>query len=415
MKTLKHLMAIRLCTALFALLFPMTVGEAKEPLDPGKKPLKVFILTGQSNMQGHAQTRTIDAMQLNPKAAPLLKLMKNEDGTLRTCKRTWISSIGSDKEEQTGRLTVGFGAAANGPKIGPEFTFGLQLEATHDEPILIIKTAWGGKSLNTDFRPPSAGPYEFNATQLANFKKQNKDIDKILADKAEATGLHYRLMIDHVKLVLADISRVYPEYDPTQGYELAGIVWFQGWNDMVDGGSYPDRNQPGGYDQYSELLSHFIRDVRKDLDSPNLPFVIGVMGVGGPTNLYGPDQKRYLAIHQGFRDAMAAPASMPEFKENVAAVLTENYWDTEFVALRTKERTLKPQIDKIKADMKEGGLSREQGTAAIDQIYKSNFDERQMRILKESVSNLDFHYLGSAGIVGQIGYGFAQAMNTLIE
>lgn len=31
-----------------------------------------------------------------------------------------------------------------------------------NEPILIIKNAWGGKSLHTDFRSPSAGRYEFS-------------------------------------------------------------------------------------------------------------------------------------------------------------------------------------------------------------------------------------------------------------
>ena len=31
---------------------------------------------------------------------------------------------------------------------------------------------------------------------------------------------------------MAEIKSVYPGYDPEQGYELAGFVWFQGWNDM---------------------------------------------------------------------------------------------------------------------------------------------------------------------------------------
>jgi len=26
-----------------------------------------------------------------------------------------------------------------------------------------------------------------------------------------------------------------PNYDKSRGYELTGLVWFQGWNDMVDG------------------------------------------------------------------------------------------------------------------------------------------------------------------------------------
>ena len=88
-------------------------------------------------------------------------------------------------------------------------------------------------------------------------------------------------MIEHVRKVLADIKRVVPEYDPKQGYELAGFVWFQGFNDLVTDWTYDKRNQPGGYDLYGQLLAQFIRDVRKDLSAPKMPFVIGVMGIGG--------------------------------------------------------------------------------------------------------------------------------------
>lgn len=59
-----------------------------------------------------------------------------------------------------------------------------------DAPILLIKTPWGGKSLNTDFGPPGARPYVFNDTQLANFQKQGKDIEKIKAEKVAATGVY---------------------------------------------------------------------------------------------------------------------------------------------------------------------------------------------------------------------------------
>jgi alpha-galactosidase len=62
---------------------------------------------------------------------------------------------------------------------------------------------------------------------------------------------------------------------------------------MVDSGTYANRDKPGGYDAYSTAMAHFIRDVRKDLNAPKLPFVIGVLGVGGPTADYGPDQQRY--------------------------------------------------------------------------------------------------------------------------
>ena len=86
-----------------------------------------------------------------------------------------------------------------------------------------------------------------------------------------------------------------------------------------------NRDKPGGYDAYSETLAHFIRDVRKNLNAPKLPFVIGVLGVGRPVEEYVTDQQRYKSTHQNIRAAMAAPAQLPEFKGNVTAVLTEKY------------------------------------------------------------------------------------------
>lgn len=373
------------------------------------QPLKVFILAGQSNMQGHAHVRTIDAMRLNPAAAPLLKQIRNADGTNYVCKNVWISSIGSADEEQTGQLTTGFGAKPGGPKIGPELMFGITMEQRVKNPILIIKTAWGGKSLNTDFRPPGAGPFRFNETQLDLFRRQNKDIPALKAEKAAASGHYYRLMIEHVRNVLGDIQRVYPNFDAEQGYELAGFVWFQGWNDMVDRGTYPDRDRTGGYDEYSRLLAQFIRDVRKDLSAPKLPFAIGVMGVGGPTTMYGPEQQRYQSIHQNFRDAMAAPASLPEFKGNVTTVLTEKFWDMQLVSLRAKEKTIKPQIEAIRnsaeADSKQSSVAEK----AIENLYKETFTQSELEVLQDSTSNFEFHYLGSAGIMAQIGKSFAEA------
>lgn len=312
-------------------------------------PLKVYILAGQSNMQGHANVSTFDYMANDPETAPLLKEMRGRDGKPKVCDRVWISSLSEDRGGnptiKEGKLTAGFGARDE--VIGPEFTFGITMEQHVKEPILLIKTAWGGKSLHTDFRPPSAG--------------------------SEETGKYYQLMIEHVKKVLEDPKKIVPKYKAGDGIELAGFVWFQGWNDLVDGGAYPNRNKPGGYDRYSEYMEHFIRDVRKDLDAPKLPFVIGVLGVGGPTADY--DSPRYKGVHQHFRDAMAAPAKSPGFKGNVAAVLTEKFWDKELEAARGKKE-------------------------------KSAKDEE----IAKGASNQGFHYLGSAKILGQIGKAFADAL-----
>jgi len=390
-------------SALFV-LFALSCGHVHA--EEGK-PLQVFILAGQSNMQGHAQVRTFEHIGMDPATAPMLAEMQNPDGTPRVCERVWISSLGTDETEQTGSLTAGFGAAGGGPKIGPEFTFGITMEKLTGGPILIIKTAWGGKSLHTDFRPPAAGPYLFNEAQLAGFEKQGKDLAAIKAEKDEQTGVYYRLMIEHVKSVLGDIPRVVPGHAEGEGYELAGFVWFQGWNDMVDAGVYPERNKPGGYDAYSEAMAHFIRDVRKDLNAPDLPFVIGVLGVGGPTAAYGPDQQRYKATHQNFRDAMAAPASLPEFDGNVAAVLTENYWDLELTAAREKESALRQQAKQLAT---EAGLGPAEEKAAQEKLRAEGLTEREIQVLEKGISNQEFHYLGSAKILGGIGKGFAETL-----
>ena len=125
------------------------------------KPLKVFILAGQSNMQGHAEIGTFDFIGDDAATAPILKEMRDAEGKPKVCEKVWISSVGclgdayTDLKEKKGKLTAGFGAPDD--KIGPEFTFGIYMEKQLGEPILLIKTAWGGRSLHTDFRPPSGG------------------------------------------------------------------------------------------------------------------------------------------------------------------------------------------------------------------------------------------------------------------
>ena len=390
------------------LLLTLTALAVGSLVAQAAKPLQVFVLAGQSNMQGHAKTTTFEHIGMDPATKPMLAEMLGADGKPKVCERVWISSIGCAEAEQTGKLTAGFGAS--GEKIGPEFTFGLYMQKFTDAPILLIKTSWGGKSLNTDFRPPSAGPYVFNETQLAGFQKQNKDVAAMQTEKAKATGVYYRLMIEHVKKVLADLKRVVPDYDSAQGYELAGFAWFQGWNDLVARSVYPNREMPGGYDDYSTVMAHFIRDVRKDLNAPKLPFVIGVLGVGGPTAEFGPDKQRNKTHKDNFRSAMAAPALLPEFKGNVAAVLTEKYWDQELSAAKAKENDLKQQVKKLAT---EGKMKPAEEKALLQKKLTKGLTERERQVLEKGVSNAEYHYLGSAKILGGVGKGLAEAMGEL--
>ena len=342
----------------------LTLLAVQQPLPAAgaTKPLKVFILAGQSNMEGHAAISTFDYIGKDPLTAPILKEMRNPDGTPRVCDKVWMSYLtgpydGSANGEGLGKLTAGFGERGNNPtkiggKIGPEFTFGIYMEKELKEPILIIKTAWGGRSLNTEFRPPSAGQYKLpkqiqevwdKHPQGAHGIPKAEDRKAWQDKKDAASGVFYRMIIDHVKKVLADPRRVCPEYDEKAGYELAGFVWLQGFNDLVDGTTYPNNN----YDEYSRLLSHFIRDVRKDLSAPKMPFVIGVLGVDGETK------------NVNFRKAMAAPADLPEFKGNVIAVPTAPFWDDTIAAAQPKQGEYNNIVATAHTLKKDGTFDRE--------------------------------------------------------
>jgi len=370
------------------------------------KPLKVYILAGQSNMQGHVNISTFDSLAGDPKTAPILKEMRGPDGKPRVCRKVWISSIGcagDDTTEQKGLLTAGFGASPD--EIGPEFTFGIYMEKLGD-PILLIKTSWGGKDLHTAFRSPSAGPYVWSDFELARRNERHDNMEKEKADKIQATGVYYRLMIAHVQKVLDDIKRVVPEYDPKQGCELAGFVWFQGFNDLVSDWTYDKGNQPGGYDLYGQLLCHLIRDVRKDLNAPKLPFVIGVMGIGGVKEDAKPGTMRHL------RQAMASPASLPEFKGNVAAVPTAPFWDDDLEQLRTRLEQLWPKVDALAAEelKRNPKLTGGQFEAFKLKAQAEHFTPEEWKRLQAGASNGGYHYLGAAKIMAPIGKAFAAAM-----
>lgn len=383
---------------------------------PPAKPLKVFILAGQSNMQGHAKVSTFDDLASDPKTAPLLEEMRDGAGEPVVSDRVWITSVGclgnayDDLSEQTGNLTAGFGAGGK-DTIGPEFTFGLTVQKHLDEPVLIIKTSWGGRSLHTDFRPPSGGPFVL-AEETQRLWDENpdgahgipkvEDRPKYWAEKSAATGVYYREMISHTKMVLDDIKRVVPDYDERQGYELAGFVWFQGFNDLVDGGVYPNQGKAGGYDLYADLLGHFIRDVRKDLSAPRLPFVIGVMGIDG---LKG--DTRGSMMH--FRQAQRKPATLDEFEGNVVAVETAPFWDDALEAfVERKER--------VYGKLEEGFRSANpmptepEKEAARKVALEKEFTPEELKRLQTGVSNGGYHYLGAAKILAPIGKAFAEAL-----
>ncbi len=384
----------------FAITF--ILAFANVALAAGK--LKVFILAGQSNMEGHAKVETFDYIGDDPATAPLLKEMRGKDGKSRVCDNAWISyltGMGDENGEGFGKLTAGYGSRRNpaedGGKIGPEFTFGITMDKAFEEPVLIIKTAWGGKSLYHDYRSPSSGVYERN--------EQDIERKRFTEDR---NGHYYRLMINHVHSVLKDIKRVVPSYNAKQGFEIAGFVWFQGFNDMVSRGAYPElpkERKANRFENYSKWLACLIRDVRKELKTPEMPFVIGVMGVGGLSN----------TRQQDFRDAMAAPAAYPEFKGNVVAVQTAPFWSDELGAIDAKRNQVRQMSYYLRSKHpkhanKDGKMTKEQQREYVQKYEAEIISPKEKALWERGASNAGYHYLGCAKTFAVMGKAFADAI-----
>lgn len=270
---------------------------------PEKGPLRVFVLVGQSNMQGKGKIEHLDELTAKAEYKHLKK-----GGNWVELSDVWIKYW-----DKKGKLTVGYAAPAD--RIGPELGFGHVVGAKLANQVLIIKVAWGGQSLGRDFRPPSSPLPSDEALQKivdqTNERNKKKNRPEVtLKDVKAKYGQRYRDVIKEVHTVLADIKKFFPEYDGS-GYELSGFVWFQGFNDVIN-------NEYRA--EYGKNMINFIRDIRKDLGVQKLPVVIGELGMGGVEV-----NPRYAKKHYDLRAAQEAPSKMPEFKGTVAFARTAPY------------------------------------------------------------------------------------------
>jgi len=301
MPTMKR---ITLC-AVCVLAVVLAAGAGARAGEAGKSPVKVFILVGQSNMQGHGHVgpaekkHTLTDLVKDPKTAAKYKHLVDADGKWVVRKDVWFYQRAAQKGRRgakpttvvrKGGLTVGFGATAE--RIGPELQFGHAMGDALEEQILLIKTAWGGKSLGINFRPPSSGEPTF----------------EIKGDKADV-GKYYRLMLSDVKTALADLKKNFPYYDG-RGYEVAGLFWHQGWNDGCNANCAAE---------YEKNMVNFIADVRKDLGVKGLPVVIATSGFGGHDEKLPGVRARIKKVVEPAQIAAAAKAP------NTACVKTRGF------------------------------------------------------------------------------------------
>lgn len=258
-------------------------AQAAEP------PVKIYVLVGQSNMQGKASvegeaSNTLRSMVNNDPKKEFQSLV-NDKGDWVERKDVWIHyDLHPWGDLRHGPLKPGYGGSSG--QIGPELGFGHVMGDATDEQVLLIKVAWGGKSLCHDFQSPSIGKYP----------------KPLVPSDA---GYYYHQLLNAVREVTENIDTYFPDYKG-QGVEIAGIGWHQGWNDQYG---------EGNPENYERNMAAFIKDIRSaehGLGIAKLPFVIATSG----------NIDKESPIKDGQR-AMADAKKYPDFAGNVAVVDTD--------------------------------------------------------------------------------------------
>jgi alpha-galactosidase len=290
---------------LAALAITQASALEKFTYDDNPNGVQVFILAGQSNMVGHGKAEdghgdvkgaigSLRHLVVNDTAkyAHLLEDPENPATSpwksLYNVKVWWRDSgLAQPRAVLKGDLNIGFSQNRNKGWFGPEYGFGWVMgQHFPDKPVLIIKVAWGGKSLHTEFRPPSA-----------------------VAARGGEVGNFYNGLINYVRDCLSNIDTEFPEL-AGMGYRIRGFGWHQG---------FPDRVKQDSAQEYEQNLVDLITDLRAEFGNPKLPFSITTTGMD-PSPEYSPVELAQLAV--------ADPKKYPQFADNVRTTDTRPFWRT---------------------------------------------------------------------------------------
>ncbi len=296
-------------------------GGAKSAADTSK-PVKVFILMGQSNMVGLGKKAILETAVKEKKKYSYLVDAEGK-WTVRQDVRfvQFMQGKGLLKNEW---MTI------SGNTIGPEMGIAHKLDDAFDEPVMILKSCIGNRALGWDLLPP--GSERFTVVKknkggaektyvYAGYKDKPEHWEADPA-KGKATepppwldkkgqpinwyaGKNYDEDTADAKKTLADIGKYYPG---ATKYEVAGFFFWQGERDLGD---------PVHAEHYEKNLVRFIKSVRKDFNAPNAKFVLATLGearkgIGGNGELI---LNAHLAVD-------GASGKHLDFKGNVATVYT---------------------------------------------------------------------------------------------
>jgi hypothetical protein len=311
---LRALFSALAATLLLALSAPAPAADLPDP--DGKpadmsKPVKVFILMGQSNMLGFGKVNGGEGSLTNATKEkglyPYLIDNRGEWTTRQDVRNVFVM------DGRRGMQTVNNEwLTITNKNIGPEVGIGHHLGEAVDAPVLLLKACIGNRCLGWDLLPPGSERYEHGGKIHAGYQDSysivkgpwEKGKEPPKPDKGQwYAGWQYDIDIKNAKHLLANLNKYYPG---AKECEVAGFFWWQGDK---------DRGRAEWYERYETNLLTLIKALRKEFDVPEAPFVCATLGQTSKENAQG-GEKEIL-------DAMLAISDFekhPELKGQTATV-----------------------------------------------------------------------------------------------
>ncbi len=223
------------------LLFALTsckaqITEQTKSTPESVKKTKVFLLAGQSNMDGRAKASGLsqeDKLRLKKAQKNVMLYYNFDEGkpldTTKVAKHT-AKKFGADY------------------LFGPELFFGIEMSEKYpDHNIVLIKRSRGGMSLYGAWNP-------------------DWTLEKATLIKEEKQPKLYTEFVEYATKVLSTFEK--------EGYDLCGMLWVQGESDSGKKGGMKPR------EAYRANLTKLISRVRSDFNQPKLPFLLFQVGHG---------------------------------------------------------------------------------------------------------------------------------------
>lgn len=276
MRPLPALIAAGLAAALALSQEPSKGTALPDPDGEAAKmsaPVQVYVLLGQSNMLGFGKVPgdADGCLQRAVGEEGLYPFLVDEEGA-------WTER----RDVRYAQVMVGRGGGmrvlANdwlkvaGNKIGPEQGIGHHLGNALEEPVLVLKSCIGNRSLGWDLLPPGSPSYEFEDGGKTWVYAGHGDSPDRWEKGTEPqrigwyAGKQYDDDIANAKKVLEELDTYYPG---AKGYEVAGFFWWQGDK---------DRYNAGHAAMYERNLVRLIEQLREDFDAPEAKFVCATLG-----------------------------------------------------------------------------------------------------------------------------------------